>query len=343
MNNTAPLEKEKEESSEEGLTGFTKNASVLLRVPEAIGPAMQLGLANGANALAGAVPIVGEAAKTAASATNSGVLQGAVEGMTQISGVDRILAGVTAGSHLLSAADELKEGDHVGATGKVARAAVEAGGVLLSVTGPIGIAAELATKVTTGKFITTHLGDFAEGTTTTLLGGTKEEREAQQKQAHITASTPATSAVLPAGIAASGLTSTNVTMADGQKLSVGTLPGNRTPDGKEVGAITLDSPPVIPKQVMDATYAPVREIVTEQPPMITEPEPITALPAQGRDENFWRDKIAAEKGVRVAEQQQGQNTITPTNNSIFTDAVTRAEQMMANRAQSEQGVLTNTR
>ncbi|TAE82585.1 MAG: hypothetical protein EAZ74_00315 [Alphaproteobacteria bacterium] len=343
MNNTAPLENKKEESSEEGLSGFTKNASVLLRVPEAVIPAMQLGGANFISAAAGAIPVIGDGAKTVASATNSGVLQGAVEGMTQISGVDRILAGVTAGSHLLSAADELKEGDHVGATGKVARAAVEAGGVLLSVTGPIGIAAELATKVTTGKFITTHLGDFAEGTTTTLLGGTKEERETQQQQPQVTASTPATSAVVPTGIAASGLTSTNVTMVDGQKLSVGTLPGNRTPDGKEVGAIALDSPPVIPKQVMDATYAPAREIVTEQPQMITEPAPPTAIPAQGRDENFWRDKIAAEKAGRVAEQQQGQNNITPTNNPLFADAVTRAEQMMANRAQSQQGDLTHTR
>ncbi len=204
-------------------------------------------------------------------------------------GLDKIFAGVTFGARGLQAVGKFMEGDAVAGVGKVVRGAAEAAVVFANFSG-LGAILELGTKIVTGKFMSEHVGNAAEGLTTKLLGGTKEEKARQQLQNVRSSGFPAAAVAVPAGLAAAGLAASQV-MPQGysKPLTVGGLP-NANP-------ASINAAPVLPRQVMPVNYSQERAVNMPQNTTLLNP----AQPLPGMSPTAWQDRVAQQgHGPQIA-------------------------------------------
>lgn len=279
--------------------GFVKGASVAARTPGMVAAMGNVFNSVKANTLTSWIPdwlgggvgeSLGEAAKTSAGNSAGNLFNTGFLG--------KAFAGVTAATRGVQAIQEYADGDVAEGTGKLVRGATEAAVILANFSG-LFVMAELASKLVTGKFISTHVGDLTENMTTGLLGGTKEEKEAKQIKEARSAGLPAAAVAVPGGIAAAGLAAHHF-MQPGQneQLTVGGLPpANKT---------QIDGAQVLPNQVMPASYSQERaREVTETAQRDQAREQQQAMPAAGMPPGYWQSKVAEQRGGRGASVEQG--------------------------------------
>ncbi len=207
---------------------------------------------SGAHRIAGQMPLIGETVQKGLETVGVksfggniiGGLKGGAKTAFKIGPINSIIGGAVLLGRGAQAVGEFREGDTVGGTGKVVRGAVEAGVIVLNFTG-LTLLPEIGLKLLTGKFLSDHIGDFAENTTTKLLGGTKEENYAKDS---LNSNAVAT-AIMPQGIAHSGLNANVVHHSNMPPMHIGSLPPN-------VSGIAINSPQAInAAQIMPAQYS----------------------------------------------------------------------------------------
>ena len=237
------------------------------------------GFASGVHRIAGQMPLLGSTVQKGLEKVGVqslggniiGGLKGGAKTAFKIGPINSIIGGVVLLGRGAQAIGEFRDGDTVGGTGKVVRGAVEAGVIALNFTG-LTLLPELGLKLLTGKFLSDHIGDFAENTTTKLLGGTKEENYVKNSLNSNAVGT----AIMPQGINNAGLNANVVHGANNAPMYVGGLPPNTM--GMQVNAPQA----IQAAQVMPAQYS--------------------ARAIEVAPSNYWQNKINNDR--QIQQQQQ---------------------------------------
>jgi hypothetical protein len=248
------------------LIGGVKAVSAVAAVPGIVGSVGLFSAVNGGQQLLNNMPLTGwmvgdpKIVDNAVSLAGEGVKDGFSIGM-----LGKVVGAAVAVSYGIKAINELRAGNMVGAAGQVTRAVGEG---FISALGFTGIAAipNIASKLFTGKFLTTHIGDFIENTTEgtlNMLGGAANGAKNFVTNNPGKTAAIATAAAIPAAVAVSR-------SGYGQNVGGSQLYMNSLPPGAQRQAAVQSAPQEIQEQY--------------------------AMNSYGKSDTHFRDMVIAQRG-----------------------------------------------